>query len=224
MISINNTIILYKDMRYSDFKNKIQGFPIFSSSLSGCLDSNEQLLRNQLSSWKKRGLILELKRGLYVLNENDRKINPSRVFLANQLYSPSYISTEYALMLYNLIPERVVDVTSVTTRKTKSFKNACGLFVYQHIASGCFRDFIDQKDENNYSFFIATPEKAMVDFIYLNLARFKENQLDIFEQSFRFQNYAGLDVSKMLGAARLFKSKKLLNVIEMFCQLIKKSD
>lgn len=65
----------------------------------------------QLSNWEKKGLIIRLKRGLYVLNENDRKIEPSRIFLANSLYSPSYVSTAYALGYYDLIPEKVEDGT-----------------------------------------------------------------------------------------------------------------
>lgn len=65
----------------------------------------------QLSNWEKKGLIIRLKRGLYVLNENNRKIEPSRIFLANSLYSHSYVSTAYALGYYDLIPEKVEDGT-----------------------------------------------------------------------------------------------------------------
>lgn len=208
-------------MKYLEFKKRIQDFPLFSSSLLGYLDANEQVLKNQLTGWKRQGLLLELKRGLYILNENDRKVTPSRVFLANQLYSPSYVSTEYALMFYDLIPERVADITSVTTRKTAYFKNTFGLFIYQHIGIDCFKGFIEEKDENDYSFLIATPEKAVVDFIYLNLPRFERDRPEIFEQSFRFQNFADLSSTKMLDFAVLFKNKKLFDVVKMFCEFIK---
>lgn len=208
-------------MKYREFKNKINNFPVFASSFSGFFEPNAQALRNQISKWKKQGLILQLKRGLYILNENDRKITPSRVFLANQLYAPSYISTEFALMFYDLIPERVVDVTSVTSRKTKNFKNSFGFFVYQHLSAHCFEGFVSQKDENNFAFFIAIPEKAIVDFIYFNLARIELNQADIFKESFRFQNLTALDTSKMLELATLFKNKKLFEVVKMFERLVK---
>jgi predicted transcriptional regulator of viral defense system len=69
------------------------------------------ILRVQLSNWEKKGLITRLKQGLYVLNENNRKIEPSRIFLANSLYSPSYVSTAYALGYYDLIPEKAEDGT-----------------------------------------------------------------------------------------------------------------
>lgn len=210
-------------MKFQEFKNRIKDFPLFSSSLLGYLDANEQVLRNQLTGWKRRGLLLKLKKGLYILNENDREITPSRVFLANQLYPPSYVSTEYALMFYDLIPERVVDVTSVTTRKTMSFKNAFGLFVYQHLATKSFKGFVEQSDENNHSFLIATPEKAVVDFIYFNLSRFERDKPEVFEHSFRFQNFADLNPAKMLDFALLFKNKKLFEVVKMFCEFTKES-
>jgi len=202
-------------MKYQDFKNQIKEFPIFSASLASRVGPNEQLLRNQLSGWKRRGLLRELKRGLYVLNENDRKITPSRMFLANQLYPPSYLSTDYALMYYDLIPERVADLTSVTTRKTASFENSFGRFIYQHVGIIAFRGFLEKKDENNYSFMIATPEKAIVDFIYLNLSRFERGKSDVFEQSFRFQNLAQLDLGKMKEFTRFFRSKKLCDIMDM---------
>ncbi len=222
-ISLYNKNILFREMKFKDFKLKIKDLPIFSSSFSGYLDSNEQAFRNQLSHWKKQGLILELKRGLYVLNEDDRKITPSRVFLANQLYPPSYISTEYALMYYDLIPERVADVTSITTRKTAKFENNFGLFVFQHLPPDCFNGFILRKDENNHTFLIATPEKALVDFIYLNLANFKYDEPEIFEQSYRLQNYESLNSKKMLNFAASFKNKKLLSIVNMFTRLTRKA-
>jgi len=64
-------------MKYLDFKNKIRNFPVFSSSQLSGFDEKEAVLRNQLSYWKKKGLVLEVKKGLYVLNEHDRKITPS---------------------------------------------------------------------------------------------------------------------------------------------------
>jgi len=151
------------EMRYKDFKNKIQNFPFFSTSHIFTLANNEQVLRNQLVKWQKQGLIYPLKKGLYILNEEDRKINPSRLFLANTLLSPSYISCEYALSFYDLIPEKVEDVTSATTRKTTYFKNILGTFYYHHIKLNCFTGFRQIEDENKFPVFVAEAEKTLVD-------------------------------------------------------------
>jgi len=210
-------------MKYNQFRKKIMSFPLFSSSHLQSLGENEQVLRNQFSRWVKQGLILKLKRGLYVLNSNDRKINPSRVFLANYLYPPSYISLEYALHLYNLIPERVSDITSITTRKTAVFKNDFGVFIYQHLPVQSFLGFREMKDENDYSFFIAEPEKAIVDFIYLNLSLFKRGDLEIFENSYRFQNLSEIRSKKMIDFAQCFQCQKIEDIVQIFSDFVKRS-
>ena len=134
-------------MNYQEFKNKVRKFPVFSSSQLSAFGEDLQILRNQLSFWRSKGLVVKLRRGLYILNKDDRKIEPSRQFLASQMLSPSYISTHYALSYYGLIPERVTDVTSVTTKKTSIFDNDFGRFVYQHLKLSCFTGFVEKKDE-----------------------------------------------------------------------------
>ena len=205
-------------MKYLDFKNKIRNFPVFSSSQLSGFDEKEAVLRNQLSYWKKKGLVLEVKKGLYVLNEHDRKITPSRYFLANHIYAPSYVSTEFALGHYGLIPERIFDVTSVTPRKTARFHNPFGLFIYQHIGISCFDGFRETKDENNLSFMIASPEKAVIDFIYLNLGLFTHKQPELFELSYRFQNIDLIDPEYLLSLAACFQCKKLIRVVDSFIE------
>lgn len=208
-------------MNYNEFKNKIRDFPVFSSDNLWVFPGDLQVLRNQITLWCKKGLILKLKKRLYVLNENDRKVNPSRVFIASQLVSPSYISTQYALSYYGLIPERTTDITSVTTKKTSTFKNAFGTFVYQHLKASCLTGFVEQKDENGFSYFIAEPEKALVDYFYLNLGSFPYNDLLIFEESYRFKKNHGLKQKKLNLYAHLFESKKLLKIVDNFCHYIK---
>lgn len=207
-------------MKFKDFKTAIQNFPLFSTSQISSLTENEQVLRNQLTRWEKMGLVLKLKKGLYILNSSDRKINPSRMFIANQLCSPSYISTEYALEFYNLIPERVIDVTSVTTKKTVVFENIFGTFRFQHIKTNCFSGFKELKDETNLPFFIAEPEKAIVDFLYLNLASFKGIDPEIFALSYRFQNVSGLHAKRLKKFAEEFNSKKLSLVVQEFIKFM----
>ena len=185
-------------------------------------EKERQGLRNQLGRWEAGGLIVQLRRGVYLLNEEDRKINPSRPFIANQLYGPSYVSLEFALNYYDLIPEKAVTVTSVTTKKTKIFQNALGRFTYQHLKPRVFRGFRAVRDEAGFSFFMADPEKAIVDFVYLNLSRFKAGHADIFEESYRFQNLEGLRAAKLKEAASYFRSPKLAMIVEDFCGWMKK--
>lgn len=203
-------------MNYQEFRAQVQDFPIINSKDVLWKETGRQAVLNQFNRWQKRGLIFQLKRGMYLLNKNDRKILPSRLFLAHQLYGPSYVSLEYALGFYDLIPERVYDVTCVTTRKTMRFKNSEGVFTYQHIKPQAFRGFQMLKDESGLPFFMAEPEKAVVDFLYMNLHKFKKMDTDIFSLSYRFQNVAGLKQKRLMELAQLFSSQKLLLIVRLF--------
>lgn len=208
-------------MRYAQFKNKFQNQPIILSKEVVKLEKNKQIVLNQLRRWQKKGLIIKLKKGMYLLNRNDRKINPSPYFIANQVYGPSYVSLEYALNFYGLIPEAVFDITSVVTKKTMRFQNESGVFIYQHIKPDAFRGFSAIKEENGVFVFIAEPEKAIVDFLYLNLREFKKEAKDKFEVSYRFQNLESLKTSRIMELAKLFNNHKLLKTAKDFCDFIK---
>lgn len=207
-------------MDYQQFKNSVLHLPLILSKDLEREQSNKQTIRNQLRRWQAKGLIIKLKKGMYLLNVNDRKINPSKQFIANQLYMPSYVSLEYALNFYDLIPERVSEITSITTKKTVRFVNDCGAFNYQHIKPQAFRGFKMAKDEVGLTFFIAEPEKAVIDFLYLNLDKIKILEEDVFESSYRFQNTETLNQRMIMELVGLSESEKLTGVARLFCKFI----
>ncbi len=209
-------------MNYTQFKNKFQELPIIASKDVLRMAKDGQAIRNQLNRWHKKGLIIKLKRGTYLFNKTDRKTNPSLIFVANQLYAPSYVSLEFALNHYDLIPEKVVDVTSVSTRKTMRIKNELGVFIYQHIKPDAFRGFRLVRDERGMPLLLAEPEKAVVDFLYLNLNKFKVNAEEQFSSSYRFQNVDKLKQKRLLELAKVFHKSGLLRVTQSFCNFIKK--
>lgn len=208
-------------MNYTKFKNKVSNRPIIYSrdlTMHGC---NKQIMRNQLNRWQAKGLLIKLKRGIFLLNQNDRKVMPSRVFIANQLYKPSYVSLEYALNYYGIIPERVNVLTCVSTRKTSSISNELGEFTYQHFKPKAFRGFKALKDEAGLVFFIAEAEKALVDFCYFNLKNFQDNFKTVFIESYRFQNLETLKAKKIMYFSKIFDSNKLNKVCKSLCELIR---
>jgi hypothetical protein len=217
-------------MDYTTFKYLFSGQPIIlSKEITGDgkkakLGKTPQKLLNQITRWQKRGLLVKLKKGMYLLNEHDRKLNPSRLFLANQMYVPSYVSLEYALYHYGLIPERVVEVTSVTTKKTLYISNPEGKFTYHHVTVPAFRGFRIIRDENGLGVFIAEPEKAVLDFLYFNLAlRTKgvEIATDIFTESYRFQDVDMLNEQRLLELAVKYNNAKLNVIAKLFCRFRK---
>lgn len=208
-------------MDYSQFKNKFQNSPVILSREVVGQKEDYQNAHNQLNRWLKKGLIIKLKKGIYLLNKNDRRSNPDQIFLANQLYEPSYVSLEFALNFYGLIPERVAEVTSVSTKKTTHFSNEFGEYIYQHIKPEAFRGFRSVKDSNGFCSFIAEPEKAVVDFLYLNLRKFKAGDRDVFAESYRFQNVEDLKLNRFINLSKLFNNRKLLKVAKTFCEWVK---
>lgn len=110
------------------------------------------------------GLLFPIVRGIYETNSNT-----SGYLLASYIYGPSYLSFEYALAFHNLIPERVVTYTSATfnKRKRKEYKNRFGHFIYRDTSRVAFPYFVKAYIEDTYSFFVASPEKALCDMLYI---------------------------------------------------------
>lgn len=205
-------------MHYNTFRKAILKFPVFSNSMLGTLSSDIATLKVQICHWKQKGLVESLRKGLYVLGEGQRLIEPSRFFLANQILIPSYVSMESALSFYDMIPEYVASATSITVRKTCRFNNGFGEFIYQHIGARAYGGFKTVKDENGLVTLVASPEKAVVDFLYLNLPRFDRSDRDIFQESYRFQNCENLNEAGLRENAHKFASKKLKDILELFIE------
>ncbi|MFH1824631.1 MAG: hypothetical protein ABH873_05330 [Candidatus Firestonebacteria bacterium] len=201
-------------MKYDEFKAKVKNVPVINIELLKLLFAYSQQFKNQMSRWQKNGKILKLRKNLYILSNEDRRINPSRLFISHEIYNPSYVSMEYALSFYDLIPEKVTDITCITTKKTTTFENILGKFIYQHIKIDCFAGFLEFKDEVGLTYYMATPEKAVVDFLYFNQYRFNIDYKKTLHESFRFQNTKILDTKRLQEYVKIFKDKKLKRIIQ----------
>src|SRR3989338_1133165 len=98
-------------MKYQEFKKQL-GKPFFS--IQDIQVRQIPFYTSQLSLWKKNGYIGTLKRGLYYFVEKKEFITPQEVsFLICQ---PSYISLEWALDSYGIIPDIAHSITAITTK------------------------------------------------------------------------------------------------------------
>ncbi|MCW8795800.1 MAG: hypothetical protein OQK67_01895 [Chlorobium sp.] len=110
------------------------------------------------------GLLLPIKRGLYAVSPEITGKPLSLTLVANLLYGPSYVSMDYALYHYGIIPERVVEVTSMTTRRGKKYDLAVGRFSYTHSPPEFYAIGIDRvENPDKTGFLMASPEKALCD-------------------------------------------------------------
>lgn len=207
-------------MKYEDFVRQVAPFVIFGDDVLSTLQASVASLRVNLSRWVKEGKIVRLKRGLYSLPPQVQPQTFSQSWLANQLYSPSYLSLEYALSWYDLIPERVYTFTSVTTRKTQQFKNPLGNFIYRTIKLDLFFGYQILKDEYDRDMLMATPEKAILDYIYLD-SHWQANR-DYIENSLRLQQLEQLKRKHLKNFAKRFHSKKMTMAAALLIELAKK--
>jgi len=201
-------------MEFRKFKEKVKNMPFFSSDVAEVFSASPLSLRNQFSRWKKLGLLQELKRGLYILGQGERQTPISRQAIAAILYQPSYISLESALSHYQMIPERVDAVMSVSPKKTRVFHNPQGTFNYRNLQTALNFGFLAKKDENGCPYFIAEPEKALLDYLYLNLGGLDPKDGDILERFMRLQNRSILNKNKLFTYAQRFDVKKLNTILK----------
>lgn len=172
---------------------------------------------NKISALEKEETLLRLKQGLYVPTSEASGQPLSEGLIANHLYGPSYVSMQYALRYYGLIPEHVYTVTSVTTKRSRIFQNSLARFEYVHVEEAAFHIGVRmEKTENGSSFLIASPEKALCDLIadtsYLNL-RYKNEILIWLEEDIRFNmdELSRFDTGILREYAKVGKKKNMIN-------------
>lgn len=132
----------------------------------------------------KNGELVRLKNGLYLIDERIKQRNTVIIpfeQIANFLYGPSYVSMEWALSFYGMIPERVHTVTSMTLGRNKEYHTPVGDFSYLKLPSRCYSVGVTQKQSSDFvgGFLIASPEKALADMVFRTCKNFDRDQLKV---------------------------------------------
>ncbi|MDR3132862.1 MAG: hypothetical protein LBU42_02425 [Prevotellaceae bacterium] len=122
--------------------------------------------RNNLSRWIRKGYIIRLRQGYFAFPEYKNMPDYS-LYFANRIYRPSYISLHTALAFYGMIPEAVVQITSVASLKTASFRNDFGEYSYKNVKENLLFGYERKPMAGNRTIQFATPEKALLDLLYL---------------------------------------------------------
>ena len=202
-------------MKIEDFLKLTDGLPVIESEIlcAGIADTSS--FKVQLSRWEKAGKIIQLKRGIYVLPKIYRKIDLYEPYIACILKKPSYISVEKALEYYGLIPETAFIYTSVTTKRQARFFTDSGTFDYRHIKESLFWGY-ESVTLNRQTAFFAAPEKALLDYFYLNERNISEKYL----AEIRLQNVEKINQDKLLGYAQKFKSPSISRAAKITCKYI----
>lgn len=151
-------------MNYLEFKSQLFESACFSVHQVYAWQPNFD--RNNFHHWIRRGLLVRLRQGIYTFPEYLTKPDFG-LYFANRMYKPSYVSLHTALAFYGMIPESVVQITSVTSLKTTNFTNVMGSFLYNNVREDLMFGYELKPFADGRTLLLAKPEKALLDLLYL---------------------------------------------------------
>jgi predicted transcriptional regulator of viral defense system len=178
-------------------------------------NANPREIHRQLSRWRQAGKISQLRRGLYCLAPPFQKVIPHPFLIANRMVPASYVSLQSALAYYSMIPEYVPVTTSVTTSRPASWETPLGIFNFRHIQVGFFDGYRLVDLGERQQAFIASPEKALLDLIYLEPGG---ETLDYLVE-LRLSNLNQLDWQLLKRLANRIEKPKFLRAVATLQQL-----
>lgn len=202
-------------MKFEALLDLVGPEPVFETSLLLAGDVDPADVQRQLSRWSQAGRLLQLRRGLYTLAPPFQRSPPHPFLIANALVPGSFVSLQSALAHASLIPEHVPVTTSVTLGRPGRWDTPLGSFVYRHLQADLFTGFASQPLGGGRSAFLARPEKALLDLVYLEPGA---DSLEYLEE-LRLQNLETLDFSELRRLAELSGKPKLLRAARRIVSL-----
>ncbi len=202
-------------MKFKKLLQIIADEPVFETGLLLAGKENPDDIRRQLSRWVKAGKLYQLRRGVYAPAPPYRKKVPHPFVVANKLAAASYVSLQSALAFYGLIPEYTPVTTSITGGRPVVRRTPLGNYIFRHIQSGLFWGYTQQEVAPDQHAFVATPEKSLLDLIYLTPGA--DNPAYLAE--LRLQNLTLLNLNKLAQMAAQSNSAKLQRAANIIIDL-----
>lgn len=202
-------------MKFEDLLAIVSDEPVFEPGLLLAGDTASSDIQRQISRWTEAGRLYQLRRGLYTLAPPFQKIRPHPFLVANRIVRGSYVSLQSALAHYGLIPEYVPVTTSVTTGRPGAWDTPLGRYQFRHLQpdllTGYRRTLLGEGQEA----FVATPEKALLDLIYLEPGAETPEYL----QELRLQHMDRLDLGELRRQAEGMGKPKVRRAAERIVRL-----
>lgn len=202
-------------MKWEELLQTVAGESVFRTGFLAAGGESLPSLRLQLSRWVKTGRLVQFRKGLYTLAEPYRKVIPHPFVLANAMKKASYVSLQSALGYFSMIPEHVPTVTSVTTQRPERVETQLGRFVFRCIKKDWFCGYQQVDLGSGQRAFVATPEKALLDLVYLTPGA---DSYD-FLTELRLQNLEDLNLNALRELVEVSKSAKLHRAVKHIAEL-----
>lgn len=206
-------------MKFEKLLKEFSDSPFFElEEVRQIATNSESHLHNQLSQWTGQGRLVQLRKGKYLLGSQYRKFTPPTYYISNYLYRPSYVSLATALGYYDLIPEAVGIVQAITPKHGREWTNDLGTFKYRSIKQERFwgyrEDVLDRIPAQN-RFFIAEPEKAILDLMYFRNGEWTKGRIT----AMRFQSFERVDSNKLKEYSQKFNSPRIEEAVNQFTEV-----
>ncbi len=194
--------------------------------LNSILDGTPAARYGMANKALKKGELIKIRRGLYLLADKYRHKKLSKFFLASRVSPHSYISLESALSYYGWIPERVTTVTSVLALgRTKKFTTPYGEFVFYHLPVNEYEFLtgVNRIEEiKGEPFLLASPLRALADYVYVKKIDWRS--LDYLTNSLRIdiEQLMQIDSNHFYEIEKVYRAKRVLQFLVSLRKELKK--
>ncbi len=202
-------------MRFEDLLETVDREPVFETGLLLAGDVDPADVHRQLSRWVKAGRLHQLRRGLYTLAPPFQKVQPHPFLVANRLVPGSYVSLQSVLAEHSLIPEYVPVTTSVTPSRPGRWDTPLGSYLFRHLQPDLLTGFQRTALLGDQEAFLATPEKALLDLLYLE----PDADTPAYLAELRLQNLEILDLDELRRLAEAAGKPKLVRAAERIVEM-----
>ncbi len=170
-------------MKFQELVEIVADEPLFDTGFLLAGSVARENVQQQLSRWKRTGHVNQLRRGLYTLGHPWQKVRPHRFLAANYLVPGTYVSGLSVLAYANVIPEYVPEVTSFGGGRPQTYQTGLGRFSFHYLKTNMRFGYRLTEVTSGQSAFVAEPEKALLDLLYIvpgsdNDAYLQELRLD----------------------------------------------
>ena len=200
-----------------EYQKELETLPYFNKPAAGLLIGKKgRNLDKKIEQLLNKKYLLSLKKGLYTSLIFVQKVNKKlyQEYIANILRYPSYLSLEYALAEYGLVPEGIRVLTSITLKSSRVFENFLGTFIYKSLKPDLFGGFLE-KNFADKKIKMATPAKAVFDFLYLKkIVDFEKEILE--DLRINWGNFSQKDrreFKNYVKKSNSLKMKKILKIL-----------
>ena len=202
-------------MKFGELLAIARDNPVFPSSLLLAGRGSASSVRRQLDRWVKSGRLIQLRRGVYSVAPPYQADAPHPFLLANHLRKSSYVSLQSALSHYGMIPEFVPVTTSVTIGRPEELQTPLGRFVFRHVKKKAFFGYTRTEISRGQFVFLASPEKALLDLLYLT----QRSDSPEYLKELRFEPTDRFYWRALRGHACRFENRKLKRAVELLSRM-----